>query len=325
MLVAESPARYLPLAGRPLRGRRPANPRRRPGDRGMMGTTRKGTQGAASIVDAAMALWGHPGRPDRALPTRFHESDTVSTRNFKDGARGRPSLSIIRFWRVSRLPVRYPHGTGQSEGLSIILPTSGVEERKEYRHMTIALTCPHCGKLGSTSAVLAPGSKVRCPSCQQPFRVPAAQDSDSRDGVIDPPSLSDDDAPSHAPPIPGTPTRAPAPTSPGQTSVSATPPMTAIPHQFRSPGRPPTLKSILFHVLAIVFFLAGFGATMGWGSYSSYDHRFLNDNAYGATANSLESISRQLERSRPEGWYIAGLLCCLVISVDKLRDESSMR
>jgi hypothetical protein len=38
--------------------------------------------------------------------------------------------------------------------------------------VTMLLTCPHCGRQGSTTSTLAPGDKVRCPACQQAYQFP---------------------------------------------------------------------------------------------------------------------------------------------------------
>jgi hypothetical protein len=87
------------------------------------------------------------------------------------------------------------------------------------------------------------------------------------------------------------------------------------------------VKELILYVLAGIFFLAGFVAFMDTRSsvYYSTSDRFRDDNAYGATANATERIARSMREPRPEGWLIAGLVCCLIVSVDNLRRKIEVR
>ena len=209
----------------------------------------------------------------------------------------------------------------------------------------MTITCPHCGRVGSLKAAVPIGSRVRCPGCQEKFEV---QD-DSRDApdVIDLEEPDDFGAG-----VVGTPpdqgidltnlqpaTAIPSGGPSGFTSSSSAPspgPIPGPPNQPASifvpaPDRPrPTFwngqtstgPSIVMGILATILFAAAVAVWMGPTSRfdpDGYSLRFQRDNAYGATANALEYLARRQDTSRPEVWFLAGLVCILIGSVEKLR------
>src|SRR6516165_3546361 len=43
--------------------------------------------------------------------------------------------------------------------------------------MPFKVNCPHCGREGSLSNPVAPGTPVRCPGCRNQFEIPAGMES----------------------------------------------------------------------------------------------------------------------------------------------------
>jgi DNA-directed RNA polymerase subunit RPC12/RpoP len=113
--------------------------------------------------------------------------------------------------------------------------------------------------------------------------------------------------------VPGVPAIAVTTAGPSSSAgqVAATSPSGSSPHfdGFR------VVQTMVLSLLLLVF---GLGA---WSSLtqSRYLHdRFQNDNAYGATANALADIRYALPRDA-SGWFIAALLCWLIMAVNRLR------
>jgi hypothetical protein len=81
-------------------------------------------------------------------------------------------------------------------------------------------------------------------------------------------------------------------------------------------------QAVVFTLLAIAFFMAGFGSvgpSRSFNPESISAHRFRNDNATGAAANALEHIAGTPPAHDAAPWFIAGLLCVLIVKVDGLR------
>jgi hypothetical protein len=70
-------------------------------------------------------------------------------------------------------------------------------------------------------------------------------------------------------------------------------------------------------VISVVCLLACFSASSSF-SYNE-PARFLTDNAVGATANAVESIARNRHATDASGWFVAFLLCWLIMAVNQLR------
>jgi len=188
------------------------------------------------------------------------------------------------------------------------------------------LKCPHCGRDGTTAKDLPFGSSVRCPGCKEAFKVPTPMDL----GIVldgDEPSPPADDAKTAPSPQPPT---VPVQSSPSPVAQPAstpiTPPNPSRRAQSHSPNGAGCVKLAILYGFATIFFLAGLVAFMDARPSDSYSirERFQEDNAYGATANASERIARRMGQPRPEGWIIAGLLCCLIVSVDNLRGTTGV-
>jgi hypothetical protein len=183
--------------------------------------------------------------------------------------------------------------------------------------VTTSITCPHCGKIGSTQMPLTASKKVRCPSCRQPFQVSRTGTGPNPDPtpLPDPPSNDVDDEDLATPPRVD---------SPDAVSLAPQPPTPIIFASARptKPRRDTTAKSILLYMLAGVFSIAGLMSLSSGSSDfypSSYGHRFQSDNAYGATANAVEHLAVRSRGVQPSGWFVAALVCLLIVSVDDLR------
>ena len=76
-------------------------------------------------------------------------------------------------------------------------------------------------------------------------------------------------------------------------------------------------------VLAIGFAITAVAANVEadlQGSYSAtFGHRFASDNAYGATANAVEHLAKHYPPKNSAPWFIASLLCWLILSVERVR------
>jgi hypothetical protein len=83
------------------------------------------------------------------------------------------------------------------------------------------------------------------------------------------------------------------------------------------------LQAVFFIFLALASFGAGF-ASIGQARYfdaesTAAGHRFKDDNAVGATANAVEHLAKTPPSHSAAPWFIAGLLCVLILKVDGLR------
>lgn len=116
-------------------------------------------------------------------------------------------------------------------------------------------------------------------------------------------------------------------TVPGTPIATATPRADADSAQVQPPAPPPAQKQAVpaypgayFVFFSVVFFVVGVlsGLDAIYTPDSTLGKRFLEDNAYGATANAVEHIARHLPASAST-WVVAGLLCLLIDSVNRLR------
>ncbi len=84
--------------------------------------------------------------------------------------------------------------------------------------------------------------------------------------------------------------------------------------------------SVLSTIGAVILLLIGSVGLVNDRAFDPGDYRlrFQHDNAVGATANATEFIARAAGYPRPQGWIIAGLICCLIVGVDRLRRAVDM-
>lgn len=196
----------------------------------------------------------------------------------------------------------------------------------------ISIECPHCGRVGSSKATIPAGSRVRCPGCQQRFEIQGEPDIIELDAVdLDQPIGTTDqgiDLTSHQPTT--VPPNNPISGSTSSASTVTTPPIPPPPPQsVFVPNRstpqsfiPDSPLAMLMVVVAILLFAGG---TLTWFAPSSRFYpesssvRFKTDNAYGAAANAVEHLAQRQDASHPGTWMIAGLICVLIYSVERLR------
>jgi hypothetical protein len=177
--------------------------------------------------------------------------------------------------------------------------------------VSIEVTC-ECGKQYRVRDDLA-GRRVSCPACKTEIHVPL------------PPALAqirldqDDDPDSvpSAPPVP----KVPAVTAVSNPTTQQSPAVqiarstdgVALAAANRDAFR--AIQTIALTLLLLMF---------GWVAASHLDRRhyaygrFENDNAIGATANMISDIRRTMPMDAP-AWFIAALLCWLIMAVNRLR------
>ena len=191
-----------------------------------------------------------------------------------------------------------------------------------------SIICPHCSRSGSLKAAVPAGTTVRCPGCKQMFAIPQVSpeatnppsESDPVETILGPATTGPTDIgidlsdyqPTHHNPSPRS-------QSMGR-SANHSPPSHNRPWLV---GSGSTIASVAVGLMALVF-LAIFAFKFIDSGRSRYDersssNRFANDNAYGAAANALENIASRPDHVKPESWLIAGLLCVLIGSLEKLR------
>jgi hypothetical protein len=193
--------------------------------------------------------------------------------------------------------------------------------------MSIAYTC-ECGKRFRAKDERA-GQRAMCPKCHREFRFPVLSEPDITPlmpSEFSQVQIEEEDSPVVTfPPLP--PQQASV-TIPPPTAAGGTSPMPLIhktaPASVPCPSQSPASHALIgvLPIVAMCFFccicLVGIWSSIApWnGSGSS---RFMTDNAMGATANAVENIERWYSSGTARGWFIAFLLCWLIMSVNRLR------
>jgi hypothetical protein len=193
--------------------------------------------------------------------------------------------------------------------------------------MSITYTC-ECGKRFRAKDECA-GQRAMCPKCRREFRFPVLSEP-----AIPPlmPSkfsqvqIDEEDSPAVSfPPLP--PQSAsigiPPPTAAGGTIPAPLIHKSApasVPDQSQSPANYALIG--VLPIMAMCFFccicLVGLWSSIApWNRSGS--SRFMTENAMGATANAVENIERWFSSGIALGWFVAFLLCWLIISVNQLR------
>lgn len=90
------------------------------------------------------------------------------------------------------------------------------------------------------------------------------------------------------------------------------------------PSGGPNTAQIIAVLLCVAFFISGVASCTksmddSFSPKYEYSNRFKSDNAYGASANALEYIAKHIPATGPAPWFICGLLCWLIASVEGLR------
>lgn len=84
------------------------------------------------------------------------------------------------------------------------------------------------------------------------------------------------------------------------------------------------IAKVLVAVLSAWFFLLGVNNAMRPSDdvfLPRYgEHRFATDNAVAATANAVEHLARRQTAANSAPWFIAALLCWILISLGRLRE-----